>query len=125
MHRLTAPEGYLLIITCCFEPEEISAALDTCDSLFASDSCFQLVTSYREEPEPDTTGVAFCLYRKVSAVEPPSAVWEWQHDQEEFTPYDAATSALIEEAYQRGGPALEVPLPNAKPNGTRGTVPSR
>ena len=37
MHRLVAPQGHLLVVTCCFDAAEVTDALAQCDSMFAED----------------------------------------------------------------------------------------
>lgn len=112
MHRLTAPGGYLVVVTCCFSTEEVTGALGCSDSLFAQGVSFKLIAQHEPPREPGTTGVSFCLYRKEPCrAEPPSAMlWEWQRGEDEFTPYDTATSDMLEEVYQRGVIAIEVPI---------------
>jgi len=64
MHRLTALRGHLLVVSCCFEPEEVSAALDSSESMFAAEVGFELQES-SHQTEEGSTGVWFCLYRKM------------------------------------------------------------
>ena len=63
MHRLIAPGGFLLVVTCCFRVDEVAAVLERCDSMFAEDSIFALVAEH-EETEEGTGGVRFCLFSK-------------------------------------------------------------
>lgn len=65
MHRLLAPNGYLLIVSCCFHHTEIQNALDTADSMFAEDGFFRLVKE-AEQLEGGSSCMRIFLFQKVA-----------------------------------------------------------
>jgi len=63
MHLLVAPQGHLLVVTCCFDAAEVTDALAQCDSMFAEEWSFVL-TAREEIQEEGTVPVRMLLFSK-------------------------------------------------------------
>ena len=66
MHRLLSPNGYLLIISCCFDSVEVKTALDASDSMFAEGMHFQLESEDGYIQDGQTSRMSILLFKKVS-----------------------------------------------------------